>query len=265
MEKKVEKTEKNEGKEVKKMVAKTEKKVADSGTKQSVKSSKTKETKGDTKKKVGIGRIILIIIAVLVVLLIVHTFRNYYIILSMQNKILEYKDSTNFHFINVSNWNDGTKVTMNYYKKGEKQAVFIDREGNDKTVKMSMYDNGKRVDNFYEVGDSKTAKLGGGMISVEISNRLETANAMETLATCIGSRIKSVKYNGKDCYAIKGVISSLTIASEDETIYVYKDTGLLAGSENDNEKAVRETEFNNVSDSVFVEPDISEYTLQGSN
>lgn len=262
MEKKVEKTEKNEGKEVKKAVAKTEKKVTDSNTKQSVKSNKTK---GDTKKKKGIGRIILIIIAILFVLLIVHTFRNYFIILSMQNKILEYTDSTNFHFTNVSVWNDGTKVTTDYYKKDEKQAVFINREGNDKTVNMAMYDNGKRVDNFYVVGDSKSAKLGGGMISVTITNRLETASAMETLATSIGSKIRSVTYNGKDCYAIKGVISSLALASENETIYVYKDTGLLAGVENDSEKTVRVTEFNNVTDSIFVEPDISEYTLQGSN
>ena len=48
----------------------------------------------------------------------------------------------------------------------------------------------------------------------------------------------------------------------EDTILVDKETGLMYKNINDISTVVREYEFNNVDESVFIEPDISEYTIQ---
>lgn len=90
------------------------------------------------------------------------------------------------------------------------------------------------------------------------------------------SRIKSVKYNDKDCYSINSKMSlesaydvdkkqeiiCMIINDTSREIYIDKDTGLLVKRITSVETVEKEYEFNNVDDSVFVEPDISQYELK---
>lgn len=94
-----------------------------------------------------------------------------------------------------------------------------------------MYNNGERTDTFWDNIENKIVELDSGTImSVNIYNGLETDNRWQTFLGCITSNIKSVNYNGKECYSIRGFISSTSLNSEDTETYIEKDTGLLVKS-----------------------------------
>lgn len=208
-------------------------------------------------------KIIGIIIAVLIILVLIHTIRNYIIVTDLQSKISNYQDSKNYHIKSVANSNDGTTNTkIDYYRKDNKQAIFIERNTNGEIVKLSIYDNGERVDTFTETQESKTAKLNSGeMMPINIYNYLETDNKWQTFLGCINARIKTTNLNGKEYYIAKEFLSSTSLTSEGEEIYIDKETGLFFKSIESDIISERYYEFDKVEDSIFTEPDISEYTL----
>lgn len=214
-------------------------------------------------KKKKILKIVLILIAVLVVIVGIHTIRNYIIITDLQNKISQYKNSSNYHIRSVANENNGTIVKMDYYKKGNRQVVFLERILNGESNKITMYNNGERTDTFTVTKDSKIAKLNSGTtIAINIYNHLETDNNWQTFLSSINSKIKSIKYNGKKCYAIKGFMSSTSLTSDGAETYIDEETGLFVKTVEHETVNEREYEFDNVEDSIFVEPDIGQYTLK---
>ena len=217
------------------------------------------------KKKIikNVLKIALIVIAILLVILIIHTIRNYVIVTDLQNKIAEYNGSTNYHIKSVATENNGTIVKMDYYKKDGKQVVFMERNVNNEITRISMYNNGERTDTFTETKDSKIAQLNSGTImSVGIYNHLESDSKWQTILGCINAKIKSVDYNGKECYIVKEFMSSISLTSEGAETYIDKETGLFVKSTEADIVNEREYEFNTVDDSVFKEPDISQYTLK---
>ncbi len=217
------------------------------------------------KKKIikNVLKIALIVIAILLVILIIHTIRNYVIVTDLQNKIAEYNGSTNYHIKSVATENNGTIVKMDYYKKDGKQVVFMERNVNNEITKISMYNNGERTDTFTETKDSKIAQLNSGTImSVGIYNHLESDSKWQTILGCINAKIKSVDYNGKECYIVKEFMSSISLTSEGAETYIDKETGLFVKSTEADIVNERSYEFNMVDDSIFTEPDISQYTLK---
>lgn len=208
-------------------------------------------------------KIIGIIISILIILMLIHTIRNYIIITDLQSKISNYQNSKNYHIKSVANSEDGTTNTkMDYYRKNNKQAIFIERNTNGETIKLSMYDNGERVDTFIETQDSKNAKLNSDdLMTVNIYNYLETDNKWQTFLGCITARIKSTNLNGKECYIVKGFLSSTSLTSEGAEIYIDKETGLFLKTTEVEIITERDYEFDKVEDSIFTEPDISQYTL----
>ena len=217
------------------------------------------------KKKIikNVLKIALIVIAILLVILIIHTIRNYVIVTDLQNKIAEYNDSTNYHIKSVATENNGTIVKMDYYKKDDKQVVFMERMANNEVTKISMYNNGERTDTFTETKDSKIAQLNSGTImSVGIYNHLENDSKWQTILGCISAKIKSVDYNGKECYIVKEFMSSTSLTSKGAETYIDKETGIFVKSIEAGIVNEREYEFNTVDDSIFTEPDISQYTLK---
>lgn len=217
------------------------------------------------KKKIikNVLKIALIVIAILLVILIIHTIRNYVIVTDLQNKIAEYNGSTNYHIKSVATENNGTIVKMDYYKKDGKQVVFMERNVNNEITKISMYNNGERTDTFTETKDSKTAQLNSGTImSVGIYNHLENDSKWQTILGCISAKIKSVDYNGKECYIVKEFMSSTSLTFEGAETYIDKETGLFVKSTEADIVNERSYEFNMVDDSIFTEPDISQYTLK---
>ena len=202
--------------------------------------------------------------AILIILLLIHTIKNYIIITDLQSKILNYQDSKNYHIKSVANSNDGTtNIKMDYYRKDNKQVIFIERNANGESVKLSMYDNWERVDTFTETQNTKTVKLNSGeLMTVNIYNYLETDNKWQTLLGCITAKIKSTNFNGKECYIVKGFLSSTSLTSEGAETYIDKETGLFLKTTEAEIITERDYEFHNVEDSIFTEPDISQYTLK---
>ena len=208
-------------------------------------------------------KILGIIVVILIILLLIYTIRNYVIIRNLQNKFSQYSNSSNYYIKSVSTEKDGTIVTTEYYQKDNKQALFLEKNLNGELSKISMYNNGERTDIFWENEENKTAQLDSGTtISMDIYNYLETDNNWQTFLGCFTSRIKSTNYNGKDCYLIKGFMSSTSLTSEDAEIYIDKETGLFVKTNSSGIVNEREYEFDNVDDSIFEEPDISQYTIK---
>ena len=77
------------------------------------------------------------------------------------------------------------------------------------------------------------------------------------------AKIKNVEVNGKSCYEIDNFLSPYFLAGQNKTIYTLeKDTGLVVASTIDDTITVIDYEFNNVDDTIFESPNVSEYTLQ---
>ena len=216
-------------------------------------------------KKKKILKIILIIILIILVLFLIHTARNFIIIKGVQNNFSKYENSSNYHIKSVAKESTDTTVTMDYYTKDEKQVMKMERNIDGEILKVSMYSNGEKVNVFYDNPSGKTCQLNldTEVIQVNLYNHLETENIWQTLLGSITTNIKSEEYNGKDCYIVNGFMSPLSLTEKNiNEVHIEKDTGLFIKSVIDSNTTEREYEFNNVEDSVFEEPDISEYSIQ---
>ena len=207
-------------------------------------------------------KIIGIAVIIALVLLIIHTIRNYIIIKNLQDKIAEYSNNQNHHIRIVSTQNDGTILNTDYYKKDNKKVAFIEREKNGEIIKISMYDNGDTHHTYTDAEDKKIVSLNSGFIEVQIYNVAETTSFGQTIYSSIFASIKKVKENGKEYYQLRHTASPYAMSFENDTILVDKETGLMYKNINDISTVVREYEFNNVDESIFIEPDITEYTIQ---
>ena len=206
-----------------------------------------------------------IIIAILILFVLIHTVRNYIIITKLQDKIQPYSNSNNYYIKSVATEEDKTRITMEYYKKDNKQVVFLERNLNGEVSKISIYNNGQRTDTFTDGKDVKVAQLNSGtVISINIYNHLETDNNWQTFLGSIFARIKSINLNGKECYRIKGFLSSTSLTDEGG-VYIEKDTGLFIKTVEERATTEREYKFDSVEDTIFTEPDISQYTLRENN
>ena len=203
-----------------------------------------------------------IIIAILVMIVLVHTIRNYMIITDLQNKISQYVNSVNYYIKSIATVKEGT-ITMEYYRKDNNQVVFLERNLNDTINKIAIYNDGEKTDTFTQTPDTKIAQLNSGtMMSINIYNHLETENNWQTFLGSMLASVKSTNYNGKDCYIIKGFMSLTSLTFEGAETYIEKDTGLFIKDVEGETITEKEYEFDNVDDSIFVEPDISQYKIQ---
>ena len=208
-------------------------------------------------------KIIGIIIAILIIVFLIYAIRNYVIVTGLQNKIKPYFNSSNYYMKSVTKDNDGTIVTMEYYKKDKKQVAFIERNLNGEISKISIYNNGERIDRFFNYDEDKIAELDTDMtMTVNLYNGLESESKWQTFLSCISANIKSVNYNGKECYSIKNFMSLTSLNSEDSETILDKNTGLIVKLTFGEEQSEKEYKFDSVDDSIFTEPDISEYTLK---
>ena len=98
-------------------------------------------------------------------------------------------------------------------------------------------------------------------MEVNIYNFLETDSKWQTFLSSITAKIKSTECNGKQCYEVKGFLSTTSLTEKGSKVYIEKDTGLYVKAIGDNMIMEREYEFDNVDDSIFVEPDVSQYSL----
>ena len=133
--------------------------------------------------KKNILKIIGIILLIVIAIFVIHTIRNYIIITDLQNKIAKYTSNTNYSIKSISTSKEGTKVIMEYYKKENKQAIFMERNINGETLKVSMYDNGERIDVFTESSEGKSCDINSkvSIMQINLYNFLENDNKWQTL------------------------------------------------------------------------------------
>ena len=198
-------------------------------------------------------KIVGIIIVVILILFMIHTIRNYIILNKINENVAKYVESNNLHMQNKSD-----QVNVNYYKKDDKELAIMQKDN----IKMSMYKVGEKVDQFVDSGDSKTAKLGFGSLTVQVANIAKFDTEWQRFMLGSVAFIRSENYKDKDCYVIDNLLSPYFLVGDKCQYTVEKDTGLLLKDNTDGVVYEREYEFNNVDDSVFIEPDISEYTIQ---
>ncbi len=211
------------------------------------------------KKFLKIG---LLVIAIILIIVVIHTVRNFTIITNLQNNIKQYSSSTNYHLKSI---NTGTldTMTVDYYTKDGKQVVFQERKVNTDISKISIYDNGEKIVSYYDTPTDKIVKLNTpSLISVSITSYFEgyTDNTMSKIWMSMLLRIRKTEYGGKTCYIISPLFDKATNVE-----YIEKDTGLCVKAIMDNETVEKEYEFNNVNDEIFVEPDISQYRVEEDN
>lgn len=208
-------------------------------------------------------KILLIVFLIVVVLFLINTFRKFFIIKELQNNFAKFSSSQNYHIKSVAKERDGVIVTINYYTKGSKKVSILERDKNGEISKISMYDNGERTDTFWDNAEAKKAKLNSEPIMIiSLYNGLENDNNWFTFIASIYSNIKKTTYNGKECYVINNFMSSMSLSSaEKNEIFIEKATGLMLKNDTGYSISEREYEFDNVSDAIFEEPDIGQYTL----
>lgn len=218
-----------------------------------------------SKKK--ILKIIGIVILVLLVVMIIHMIRNTIIFTNLQNKVANYENNNNFHVKVTTQFNGETPTTLviNQYQKGEKQLYVMERTANNEKVKMSYYNNGNRIDLFIDTEKERTAVLGeqDSILGLVTFNIINTENIWQSIAMSFPSIIRTTNINGHECYTINNFISPEYLAGKNKTEYcIDKDTGLVMKVILDESVSEREYEFDNVDDMIFVEPDISQYTIK---
>ena len=192
------------------------------------------------------------ILLVLIVLFLINTLRNYIIISKLQDRIEEYTSSTNYHVRSTSiiSEND-VHLNIDFYKKDDRTLQVLQRQKED-TVTLRRYGKGKEINTYIETEENKQMYTESNSIFLydNISNHLEITELYEKLLRSALSIIYSSKVNEKSCYVVIFFNTRL---------YVEKDTGLLVREVMPQQDFNYEYEFNNVEDSIFVEPDISEY------
>ena len=179
------------------------------------------------------------------------------------NNIKKYETSTNYHMAMSSTSSDGTVISANYYEKNGKQAMILTRVQNNEPVTMSMYKNGDTVNTYWVTPTENKAKLNGQTdIFAEIYNVLSVDSEWQKIVASFTSFIGSTKYDGKDCYVTNNFLTpSILNNDEKNEYYIEKDTGLFIFSNIGNVVSKKIYEFDNVSDDIFVEPDISSFTI----
>ena len=207
-------------------------------------------------------KIIGIVLLIAIIILLIHTIRNFVIISNLQNKIAEYENSQNHHIKLISTQEDGTVLTTNYYKKDDKNVVFIERNRNGEIVKIAIYDNGETHNTYTETSTEKVASLNSGLITVQIFNGVETDTFWQKVLVSMVARIGTAKENGKKYYKLSHLVSTYALLADTHASLIDSETGLLYKSMDKYSTVVREYEFNNVDDSIFIEPDISEYEVR---
>ena len=144
-------------------------------------------------------KVIGIVLVVLILLVLIHTIRNFTIIRGLQKKFEQYSASGDFN-VRTHSLQDGTTIDIDYYKKDEKEAMIMNRTKEGQTSKISSYNNGSRIDTFYDTKDSKVAKLNSNTsINMSISNGIETDSNFQTFILCMISSVKKVKVNQIEC------------------------------------------------------------------
>ena len=193
-------------------------------------------------------KVVLICFGIIALLCIVHLVKNTIIISQIKQNFLKTEQSLKDYQVKMENIISGNKTE--YYIKGNCSLLILERDENNIHQKVRFYTNYGKTNCYTDNGNEKTVKYNVDFYSgkQELYNFIEELHYSDipeiVFAFC--SIIGSEKYEGKECYKIN---------LGGDKIYIEKDTGLCLKDYN----AIREYSFEEIDDSIFVEPNIEEY------
>lgn len=225
-------------------------------------------------------RLLKVIIIIIILILLLLTGRKIFIISKLSNNAEETITSTNYHRISYSYEKDNYKKTEVFNLEDRKKIIttqITDEERITRTIfakKISEKEGySEYLTNIYtETEDSKTAELNKNMsISVELQNTLYVENMWQLFWASIPAKITTTTFDGNECYYISNFESPYSYCSEG--MYINKETGLIIstiayeledsdGTQGRWPAAEYVYEFNTVSETDFIEPNIDEYELK---
>ena len=139
-------------------------------------------------------------------------------------------------------------------------------EGAAKGAESAAEDAGKVVETSYgksrEIIQCSDINSKVSIMQINLYNFLENDNKWQTLFSSAIASVKKTKYNEKECYTIKGFLSSTSLTEKNSEVIIEKETGLFLKSNAPEDTVEREYTFNNIEDSIFAEPDISQYKIK---
>lgn len=222
-------------------------------------------------KKLKILRNILLVILLIVFIYIGCILRKFLIIKNLQNKADEMaKNNTNYH-IRIYEKTGYTE----HFKKDNRTATFRysnwDTEKNEYLYETLIYNQNGNEKVYMKTPKGKTVLLGmksdvTSILESDITDKfywaLEIKNDNFNLLLLSSKvKIKSKRENGTECYVIDN--SPYIIDYDDRyQTFIDKKTGLVM-KESDGYRYMYN--FDPVDDSIFEEPDISEYTIKYVN
>ncbi len=209
-----------------------------------------------------IKKIVIVIILLDIFFIICHTIKNAVIINDLNNRAQKYKDSTNYHMTIITMDNSGAKIVTEVYRKDDKKAVFLKREANSEITKIATYSDGTNCHSFTEANGQKIVNLNANILEIHPSSGIEVESGLELLIASARSHISRRLKQSVECYNIQNIRTSSTLDAGDSTYLIEVNTGLLFTTKDNTGSSRRTYEFNGVDSSVFVEPNISEYTMQ---
>lgn len=209
-------------------------------------------------------KIVLIIVLFLIALFCIAVLRKVIVIKNIQKTAANYLNSTNYHIESIAKEDSGTKVTINYYHKNNKETMFMERDYKNEITTIRVYNNDGKIDTFYDTKEEKIANLNtASPMVIGLYDYFECENLFQTITACIPARIEKAKYNGKTCYVVDNFMSQTMLHGVDaDKVYIDKETGLCIKTNLNGIITDRKYEFDNVDDSVFIEPDIKQYKVE---
>ena len=186
------------------------------------------------------------------------------IIRDLNNKVSKYKDNNNHYEKIITVYNGESKTTSQYYCKGENAVMIIENttKQSSETKKLTQYFKGEKSNSYFDAGTTKLAVLNSNGLptKIQIMSIDYNDSLWNLFYLALITPIKTIDYNGKECYFLD--------SPESRYSYIEKDTGLtlkaIDGKVDNEPSSISEYEYNfdGVDDSIFVEPDISQYTIK---
>lgn len=227
------------------------------------------------KKKMKIGKKILLVILALLAIFIILVVRKMFILKNLQSKVEQYMEADNYK-ATMRSYDGNSIMKYTTYKRDEKTLSIL-KNCTEKDVRTLInYEDNEVKHTFIEAEEDKIVILEGNGLpaSVQIADGLATKNFWQFITMAIFSDIQSEECNGKQCYKIYLAYSlrNRLDTRKMATTYFDKETGLkvreLNGINTTNEKEKTNMiidyyyEFNQVKEEEVKEPNISEYTIQ---
>ncbi len=151
---------------------------------------------------------------------------------------------------------------MEYYKDGSNEVMKMNSNRDGKETSYSVYkkDGHANVYTIDESGKKHYTSDEDFVMQISIYNFLESSSNFNTFLASIPTTVRSKNINGKDCYEITNFKSDMSMTEVGKNVlYIEKDTGLLIEQDTQTTITTKEYNFDKVDNSIFVEPDKSEY------